>query len=83
MRPIPKMPRGIAKDGKRKIAVLLDEKVFKDVCTFGRNRGWTFSEALNDLAKCGIFDMKEAEEFDKITEEPNASNSSGDPTAHS
>jgi len=63
----PRMPDGVHIEGKVKIAVVLDKRVFDDVCAFGINRGWAFSQAANDLLACGIFDMREAEEFDRRT----------------
>lgn len=64
-----KMPRGVDRaHGKMRISVKLDKDVFEDVCTYGRNRGLSFSDAINDLVICGIFDMKESGEFDKTTE---------------
>ena len=65
--PMPKlkMPAGVPIDGKMKIAVTLDKAIFDDVCQYALNRGWTFSAAINDLVKCGILDIKDAEEFEQ------------------
>lgn len=68
MRPkkIPKMPRGVREgDDKMRISVVLDRQVFDDVCTYGVSRGWTFSASVNDICKCGILDLRDAEEFEK------------------
>lgn len=62
----PKMPRGVRKgDDKMRISVLLDRQVFNDICAYGVSRGWTFSTACNDLLRCGILDLRDAEEFER------------------
>lgn len=60
-----KMPSGIPSedDAKRKIAVSLDREVFKLVCENAQKRSLSFSDSINDLAKCGILCLQEAGEL--------------------
>lgn len=61
----PKMPRGVREgDDKLRISVVLDRQVFNDICAYGVSRGWTFSTACNDLVRCGIIDVTDAELFE-------------------
>lgn len=61
----PKMPKGIKKEtkGKVKIAVSVDQDVFDKVIRNGLKRNLNFSESINDIAKCGILCLEEAEEL--------------------
>lgn len=61
----PKMPKGVREgDDKLRISVVLDKQVFDDICSYGTRQGWTFSQTVNDTAKCGLIDIKDAEQFE-------------------
>lgn len=61
---LPKMPKGVQEpNGKVKIAVVIDQAVFDKTIKNALKRKTSFSESINDLAKCGILCLEEAEEL--------------------
>lgn len=60
-----KMPEGIPSEDntKRKIAVSLDREVFKLVCENAQKKNFSFSDSINDIAKCGILCLQDAGEL--------------------
>jgi uncharacterized protein YbcV (DUF1398 family) len=57
-----KMPKGVkVGNNKIKIATVFDKAVFEEICERAIKENKTFYECANDVAKLGLFDLKEAE----------------------
>lgn len=59
-----KMPKGVPMpNNKVKIAVVIDRIIFDWVVVNGKKNELSFSDSINDIAKCGVLCLREAEEL--------------------